>query len=93
MDINIKKNLYDLCQFLLSNNFFFKLKIDYISQNNLLTILNFHRINPNNNVGMQEIKSCFNNKLFDSDLFWITELKISIRSLLKYKQTAIKVPK
>ncbi len=50
MHIDIKKNLYDLCQFLLSNNFFFKLKIDYISQNNLLTILNFHRINPNNKI-------------------------------------------
>ena len=50
MLINIKKNLYDLCQFLLSNNFFFQLKINHISQNNLLTILNFHRINPNNKI-------------------------------------------
>lgn len=46
----IKKKLYKLSQFLLSNKLYFKFKINFIDNKNLITILNFHRINNNKKI-------------------------------------------
>ena len=56
----IKENIYKVLQLLLSNNFFFKIKLHSIKNKKKLTIINLHRINPDKKIHNSITPSIFN---------------------------------
>ena len=56
----IKENIYKVLQLLLSNNYFFKIKLHSIKNKKKLTIINLHRINPDKKIHNSITPSIFN---------------------------------